>query len=127
MSKKRIFLSFVFPPFAVVDKGCGQYLLTFILTCLGWVPGIICALVILKLEQRKNRNKKDDTKKQIEKLQHKQSRDNSLRANKLQSRIASRNKKSGVNSSLSDMQSPFNRKRRMNNNDNSNSQGWQRW
>lgn len=126
MSKKRIFLSFAFPPFAVVDKGCGQYLLTFILTCLGWVPGIICALVILKLEQRKNRNNKDGAKKQIEKLQNKQSSSSSsFRANKLQSRISSRNKRSGVNSSLSDMQSPFNRKRRMNNNDNN--QGWQRW
>ena len=32
---------------AVVDKGCGSFLITFILTCCGWVPGVIAALVIL--------------------------------------------------------------------------------
>jgi uncharacterized membrane protein YqaE (UPF0057 family) len=42
----RVLLCIVFPPLAVVDKGCGSILIVFILTCLGWVPGVIAALVI---------------------------------------------------------------------------------
>ena len=47
MSCMRVFLAIVFPPFAVVDKGCGSFLIVFILTCCGWVPDVIGALVIL--------------------------------------------------------------------------------
>jgi uncharacterized membrane protein YqaE (UPF0057 family) len=32
---------------AVVDKGCGSFVIIFILTCLGWIPGVIGALIIL--------------------------------------------------------------------------------
>jgi uncharacterized membrane protein YqaE (UPF0057 family) len=46
MSLGRVILCIIFPPFAVYDKGCGSILITFILTCLGWVPGVIAALVI---------------------------------------------------------------------------------
>ena len=42
----RVILCIIFPPLAVLDKGCGSILLTFILTCAGWVPGAIAALVI---------------------------------------------------------------------------------
>jgi uncharacterized membrane protein YqaE (UPF0057 family) len=42
----RVLLCIIFPPLAVVDKGCGSILIVFILTCLGWVPGVIAALVI---------------------------------------------------------------------------------
>ncbi len=42
----RVILCLIFPPLAVLDKGCGSVLLTFILTCAGWVPGAIAALVI---------------------------------------------------------------------------------
>ena len=42
----RVILCIVFPPLAVIDKGCGSILITFLLTCLGWVPGGIAALVI---------------------------------------------------------------------------------
>jgi len=42
----RVLLCIVFPPLAVIDKGCGSVLIVFILTCLGWVPGVIAALVI---------------------------------------------------------------------------------
>ncbi len=42
----RVILCIVFPPLAVIDKGCGSILITFLLTCLGWVPGVIAALVI---------------------------------------------------------------------------------
>jgi len=47
MSFWRVLLSIVFPPLAVIDKGCGSVLIVLILTVLGWVPGIIAALIIL--------------------------------------------------------------------------------
>lgn len=47
MSFGRVLLAIIFPPLAVADKGCGSFLITFILTALGWIPGIIGALVIL--------------------------------------------------------------------------------
>lgn len=42
----RVILCIIFPPLAVIDKGCGSILLVFILTILGWIPGVIAALVI---------------------------------------------------------------------------------
>ncbi|MGV6844821.1 MAG: YqaE/Pmp3 family membrane protein [Lutibacter sp.] len=42
----RVLLCIVFPPLAVIDKGCGSLLIVFILTCLGWIPGVIAALII---------------------------------------------------------------------------------
>ncbi len=47
MSFWRVLLSILFPPFAVYDKGCGSILIVFILTVLGWIPGVIAALIIL--------------------------------------------------------------------------------
>lgn len=47
MSVFRVLLATVFPPLAVVDKGCGSFLIVFILTALGWIPGVIGALIIL--------------------------------------------------------------------------------
>ena len=47
MSIFRVILSILFPPLAVYDRGCGSILIVFILTCIGWVPGVIAALVIL--------------------------------------------------------------------------------
>ena len=47
MSVFRVILSILFPPLAVYDRGCGSILIVFILTCIGWVPGVIAALVIL--------------------------------------------------------------------------------
>jgi uncharacterized membrane protein YqaE (UPF0057 family) len=46
MGLGRVILCIIFPPLAVIDKGCGSILITFILTCLGWVPGVIADLVI---------------------------------------------------------------------------------
>ncbi len=46
MSLWRVLLCIIFPPLAVVDKGCGSFLIVFILTLIGWVPGVIAALVI---------------------------------------------------------------------------------
>lgn len=47
MSLGRVLLSIIFPPLVVLDKGCGSILIVFILTIVGWVPGVIAALVIL--------------------------------------------------------------------------------
>ena len=51
MSFPRVLLSIIFPPLAVIDRGCGSILIVFLLTLCGWVPGVIAALIIL------NRNK----------------------------------------------------------------------
>ena len=48
MSLFRAILAVIFPPLAVLDKGCGSVLIVFILTLCGWLPGVIAALVILK-------------------------------------------------------------------------------
>lgn len=47
MSVFRVILSIIFPPLAVYDRGCGSILIVLLLTCIGWVPGVIAALVIL--------------------------------------------------------------------------------
>lgn len=47
MSIWRVILSILFPPLAVIDKGCGSILITLLLTLCGWVPGVIAALIIL--------------------------------------------------------------------------------
>ena len=47
MSLFRVILSIIFPPLAVIDRGCGSVLIVFLLTLCGWVPGVIGALVIL--------------------------------------------------------------------------------
>lgn len=47
MSCLQVLLAVIFPPLAVIDRGCGSILIVFLLTCLGWVPGVIAALIIL--------------------------------------------------------------------------------
>lgn len=47
MSVIRVILTIIFPPLAVVDKGCGSFLIVFILTLMGWIPGVLGALIIL--------------------------------------------------------------------------------
>lgn len=47
MSFLRVILAIFFPPLAVIDKGCGSVLIVLLLTCCGWVPGVVGALVIL--------------------------------------------------------------------------------
>lgn len=47
MSLLRVLLAIIFTPLAVLDKGCGSVLITFLLTLCGWIPGVIAALVIL--------------------------------------------------------------------------------
>ncbi len=47
MSLFRVLLAIIFPPLAVLDRGCGSVLIVFLLTCCAWVPGVIGALIIL--------------------------------------------------------------------------------
>lgn len=47
MSFLRVLLAIFFPPLAVYDRGCGSMLIVFLLTLVGWVPGVIAALIIL--------------------------------------------------------------------------------
>ena len=42
----RYLLCLLFPPLAVIDKGCGPILLVFIFTLFGWLPGTILAILI---------------------------------------------------------------------------------
>lgn len=47
MNIARLVFCIVFPPLAVIDKGCGSILIVSLLTLAGGVPGIIGALIIL--------------------------------------------------------------------------------
>lgn len=47
MNLLQVILAIIFPPLAVINRGCGSVLIVFLLTCLGWVPGILGALIIL--------------------------------------------------------------------------------
>ena len=47
MSSLQVLLALIFPPLAVIDRGCGSVLIVFLLTLVGWVPGVIAALIIL--------------------------------------------------------------------------------
>ena len=47
MSCLQVILAIIFPPLAVIDRGCGSMLIVLLLTLCGWVPGVIAALIIL--------------------------------------------------------------------------------
>ncbi len=42
----RVILCIIFPPLAVIDRGCGIMLLVFLLCFLGWLPATIVALIL---------------------------------------------------------------------------------
>ncbi len=42
----RAILCIIFPPLAVIDRGCGTVLIVLLLTLAGWVPGAITALIL---------------------------------------------------------------------------------
>ncbi len=46
----RLILAFVFPPLAVLDKGCGTLLLVFALTLVGWFPGVLAAALVVLMD-----------------------------------------------------------------------------
>ncbi|MBO7299832.1 MAG: YqaE/Pmp3 family membrane protein [Tidjanibacter sp.] len=43
----QVLLAIIFPPLAVLHRGCGSVLIVLLLTAAGWVPGVIAALIIL--------------------------------------------------------------------------------
>lgn len=51
MSLIRVILAIIFPPLAIIDKGCGSVLIILLLTFCGWVPGVIGALIILNRKE----------------------------------------------------------------------------
>ena len=51
MSCLRVILAIIFPPLAVIDHGCGSIAIVFLLTLLGWIPGVIGALIILNINE----------------------------------------------------------------------------
>ena len=46
MGCMRAILCIVFPPLAVLDRGCGTVIIVLALTIAGWIPGAIAALLI---------------------------------------------------------------------------------
>jgi uncharacterized membrane protein YqaE (UPF0057 family) len=55
MSLIRTIFCVIFPPLAVLDCGAGAIVLTFILTCLGWIPGMIAAFVFVNNKDKKEK------------------------------------------------------------------------
>ncbi len=50
----RVILCIIFPPLAVIDKGCGTILAVLLLTLIGWLPGTIVALMVCLTDRQKN-------------------------------------------------------------------------
>lgn len=42
----RVLICILFPPLAVLDKGCGSFIIVLLLTMVGWIPGVLAALII---------------------------------------------------------------------------------
>ena len=51
----RAILCIIFPPLAVIDRGCGTVLIVFALTLAGWIPGAIAALILNYMAANKPR------------------------------------------------------------------------
>jgi len=58
MSCGRALLCIIFPPLAVLDRGCGTTLIVLALTLAGWVPGALAALLLnyAAVENEKSKN-----------------------------------------------------------------------
>lgn len=52
MDIRRLILAIILPPAAVMNKEAGTIMLTGLLTLLGWVPGVVAALVMIAQEQK---------------------------------------------------------------------------
>jgi uncharacterized membrane protein YqaE (UPF0057 family) len=48
----RAVLCIILPPLAVLDKGCGTILIVAILTLVGWIPGVLAALIVCTRSQQ---------------------------------------------------------------------------
>jgi uncharacterized membrane protein YqaE (UPF0057 family) len=49
----RLIVAVVFPPLAVIDKGCGPIIVVSLLTIMGWIPGVIGAIVFASMKPRR--------------------------------------------------------------------------
>ena len=52
MGCARLLVAIILPPLAVIDKGCGPIVVVTMLTILGWIPGIIGAIVFASMESK---------------------------------------------------------------------------
>jgi len=46
MTLLRAIVCLLLPPLAVIDKGCGSFFIVLILSLVGWIPGVIAAMII---------------------------------------------------------------------------------
>ena len=53
MSCLRAIVAILLPPLAVIDKGCGNLVVVTALTLVGWIPGVIAALIIVNMHSRR--------------------------------------------------------------------------
>ena len=49
----RLIVAILLPPLAVIDKGCGVMLIVGILWLLGWIPGVIAAIIFGSMAEDK--------------------------------------------------------------------------
>jgi len=49
----RALLCLLFPPLAVIDRGCGTIIIVTALTLAGWIPGVIAALLLNAIAENK--------------------------------------------------------------------------
>jgi uncharacterized membrane protein YqaE (UPF0057 family) len=54
----RIIVCVLLPPLAVADKGLNSFLIVLILTILGWLPGVVGAIIICNNTKRYNSKRK---------------------------------------------------------------------
>jgi uncharacterized membrane protein YqaE (UPF0057 family) len=52
----RALLCIIFPPLAVIDRGCGTVIIVLLLTLAGWIPGAIAALILNYIAANKPRD-----------------------------------------------------------------------
>ncbi|MEP6985325.1 MAG: YqaE/Pmp3 family membrane protein [Chloroflexota bacterium] len=52
----KIILALIFPPLAVLDKGCGTVAVVALLTVPLWIPGFLVALFIILSEKPRQQN-----------------------------------------------------------------------
>ncbi len=48
----RLLLAILLPPLAVLDKGVGPVIVVILLTIMGWIPGIIGAIVFASMKPK---------------------------------------------------------------------------
>lgn len=53
----RALLCIIFPPLAVIDRGCGTFIIVLALTIAGWIPGAIAALLLNFMAEEEKRKR----------------------------------------------------------------------